>query len=116
MESMEVLASVEIQTVLFPGHFVSIFGKASTVHAQCCVVVVVIVVRIDITVDVYNYRPLVNPSPPKKNKPRTLKNRQENTPVIPKFFIPVCSLGQNNPCVSEVGGGSPWIMSPPTPP
>lgn len=66
MESMEVLASVEIQTVLFPGHFISIFGKASTVHAQCCVVVVVIVVRIDITVDVYNYRPLV-----KKAKTKT---------------------------------------------
>lgn len=43
---------------LFPGYFISIFGKASTVHAQCCVVVVVIVVLIDITIDVYNFRPL----------------------------------------------------------
>lgn len=99
MESMEVLASVEIQTVLFPGHFISIFGKASTVHAQCCVVVVVIVVRIDITVDVYNYRPLVKKKP---NNNRILKNRQENTPVIPKFFIPVCSLA-----LWVVGGGCP---------
>lgn len=102
MESMEVLASVEIQTVLFPGHFVSIFGKASTVHAQCCVVVVVIVVRIDITVDVYNYRPLVKKKNNKNKNNRTLENRQENTPVIPKFFIPVCSLA-----LLEVGGGCP---------
>lgn len=44
---------------LFPGYFISIIGKVSTVHAQCCVVVVVvIVVLIDITIDVYNYRPL----------------------------------------------------------
>lgn len=39
-------------------YFISTCGKASTVHAQCCVVVVVIVVRIDIAVDVYNYRRL----------------------------------------------------------
>lgn len=45
-------------TNVFPGYFVSLFGKASTVHAQCCVAVVVIVVLIDITTDVYNYRPL----------------------------------------------------------
>lgn len=44
---------------LFPSYFISIIGKASTVHAQCCVVVVVVkVVLIDITIDVYNYRPL----------------------------------------------------------
>lgn len=44
---------------LFPGYFISIFGKASTVHAQCCVVVVVVIVVLtDITIDVYNYRPL----------------------------------------------------------
>lgn len=57
--------STEIQVCesLFPGYFISMTGKVSTVHAQCCVVVVVvvvvvIVVLIDITIDVYNYRPL----------------------------------------------------------
>lgn len=44
---------------LFPGYFISITGKVSTVHAQCCVVVVVVIVVLtDITIDVYNYRPL----------------------------------------------------------
>lgn len=51
--------NTKICVSLFPGYFISIFGKASTVHAQCCVVVVVvIVVLIDITIDAYNYRPL----------------------------------------------------------
>lgn len=52
--------SVEVQQVkkykgVFPGYFVSIDGKASTVHAQCCLVVVIVVLT-DITTDVYNYR------------------------------------------------------------
>lgn len=62
METKEILTSIEIQiccVCLFPGNFISVTGKVSTVHAQCCVVVVVvIVVLIDITIDVYNYRPL----------------------------------------------------------
>ncbi len=62
---------------LFPGYFISIFGKASTVHAQCCVVVVVIVVLIDITIDVYNYRPL--------KRVKKHKNNQENPQIDPKF-------------------------------
>lgn len=51
---------MEVQQVkkykgVFPGYFVSIGGKASTVHAQCCLVVVIVVLT-DITTDVYNYR------------------------------------------------------------
>lgn len=51
--------NTNVSVSLFPGYFISIFGKASTVHAQCCVVVVVVIVVLtDITIDVYNYRPL----------------------------------------------------------
>lgn len=72
---------------LFPGYFISIFGKASTVHAQCCVVVVVVIVVLtDITIDVYNYRPLKRFF--KKFK-QDKNNNQENQSQI---FVPVCSL------------------------
>lgn len=54
--------STNLSVSLFPSYFISIFGKTSTVHAQCCVVVVVVVavvvVLTDITIDAYNYRPL----------------------------------------------------------
>lgn len=61
----------------FPGYFISIFGKASTVHAQCCVVVVVIVVLTDITIDVYNYRPL--------KRVKNIKTTTRKTQIDPKF-------------------------------
>lgn len=69
---------------LFPGYFISRIGKVSTVHAQCCVVVVVvIVVLIDITIDVYNYRPLKRVSGKKKKHIKTITKKNPN--AIPNF-------------------------------
>lgn len=57
-EGLHKYRNTTLCVTLFPGYFISTSGKTSTVHAQCCVVVVVvIVVLIDITIDVYNYRP-----------------------------------------------------------
>lgn len=116
MESAGFLTSVEIQIYVrlcFPVTSFPYLEKRAQCMHSVVVVVVVIVVLVDITIDVYNYRPL------KRVKNKHTKNKQtkkkthktQTTPQsFPHFHSSLFSRS-NCLCVSEVMGVS-WSHEP----